>query len=335
MSRPSTLPDWATNANYGAGARPWNGQPNKNAPSAGVIAEGFDPENPLYADFVNWIINNHALWIDCHDTVLTPTPPVNGVNTPQVLFKDSAGKARHLVSHNGFPGGAVNAFREDWKVLMATTTAGAIAANPLWFVTSAGAPTGTTSLIPTAVYPGNALNIVPLNTTNNKVALATNQQVMHPGCTFASWELKFDFGMDAIGNNGMTYWVGLSGGKDPSAPASGYLWFRKATGDTNWQCEANDGTTTTTVDSTAPPVTEASAMQRMRIEYHGSASPYGVNTALFFINDALVATITTHLPTAAQYMAFAGKCTAGGTGHDATLGTVELNVNRYSTGGTI
>lgn len=63
MARPTVAPDWATNANFGAGARPWNGQPNKTQPSSGVIAEGFDPENPLFADMLNWAIWNHGEWI--------------------------------------------------------------------------------------------------------------------------------------------------------------------------------------------------------------------------------------------------------------------------------
>lgn len=78
MNRPTTLPDWATNPNYGAGSRPWNGQPNKTQPSAGVIAEGFDPESPAYADFMNWLLNNHGQWINYHDAIIATAHRGNG-----------------------------------------------------------------------------------------------------------------------------------------------------------------------------------------------------------------------------------------------------------------
>src|ERR1700749_880704 len=61
---PIVAPDWATANTYGAGARPWNGQANKTQPSAGMIAEGFDPENPLFADLLNFILWNHGQYID-------------------------------------------------------------------------------------------------------------------------------------------------------------------------------------------------------------------------------------------------------------------------------
>jgi hypothetical protein len=66
-TRPTTLPDWATNANFGAGVNPWNAQPNKAAPSAGLTAEGFDPQSPIAAEWINFLFNNHAQWIDYLD----------------------------------------------------------------------------------------------------------------------------------------------------------------------------------------------------------------------------------------------------------------------------
>jgi hypothetical protein len=70
MTRPVVPPDWATDATFPAGARPWNGQPNKTQPSSGKIGTGFLPENPQFADETNWILNNHAAWINYHDLLL-------------------------------------------------------------------------------------------------------------------------------------------------------------------------------------------------------------------------------------------------------------------------
>jgi hypothetical protein len=65
MSRPTNLPDWATNANYGAG--PYSGNANKNKPPSGNIAEGFDPGAGMPASWFNWLFNNHGQWNDYHD----------------------------------------------------------------------------------------------------------------------------------------------------------------------------------------------------------------------------------------------------------------------------
>lgn len=67
MSRPTVLPDWATNGTYGAG--PFAGQPNKAVAPAGNIAEGFDPGSGIPAEWLNERISNHAQWIDYQDVV--------------------------------------------------------------------------------------------------------------------------------------------------------------------------------------------------------------------------------------------------------------------------
>lgn len=61
MTRPTNLPDWATNTNYSVG--PYPGQPNKVQPPAGVVSEGFNPQSPLPAEWVNGNFNNHGSWI--------------------------------------------------------------------------------------------------------------------------------------------------------------------------------------------------------------------------------------------------------------------------------
>ena len=61
--RPTDAPDWATNANFAAGAFDWSGQANKLKPDAGKIADGFDPDEDFYVEWLNWIENNHGQWI--------------------------------------------------------------------------------------------------------------------------------------------------------------------------------------------------------------------------------------------------------------------------------
>lgn len=49
--------DWATDANYPAGAATWSGTATKVAPSAGVQADGFAPEDQPPAQWINWLFN--------------------------------------------------------------------------------------------------------------------------------------------------------------------------------------------------------------------------------------------------------------------------------------
>lgn len=65
MAKPTSVPDWATGTNYGFG--PYPGQPNKATPPGSNITEGFDPQNGIPAEWVNWLFNNHGQWINWHD----------------------------------------------------------------------------------------------------------------------------------------------------------------------------------------------------------------------------------------------------------------------------
>ena len=49
--------DWATDTNYPAGSETWSATPVKVAPSAGVQADGFTPEDRPPAQWINWLFN--------------------------------------------------------------------------------------------------------------------------------------------------------------------------------------------------------------------------------------------------------------------------------------
>lgn len=49
--------DWATDTNYPAGSATWSATPTKVAPSAGVQADGFTPEDQPPAQWINWLFN--------------------------------------------------------------------------------------------------------------------------------------------------------------------------------------------------------------------------------------------------------------------------------------
>lgn len=72
MSFPTDPPDqWATNTNYSAG--PYAGQPNKNAPPAGNVGEGFNPGAGLITSWMNRLWNNHGQWISALRNIVLGT----------------------------------------------------------------------------------------------------------------------------------------------------------------------------------------------------------------------------------------------------------------------
>ena len=66
MTRPSVAPDFATDANYVAAGKPWDGQPTKVTPGA-IKTEGWEPQVGLAAQHVNYMLNNHGGWINYLD----------------------------------------------------------------------------------------------------------------------------------------------------------------------------------------------------------------------------------------------------------------------------
>lgn len=64
MSRPDELPAWATDPNYPAGSKAWSSQPTKIAPTSGQKAQGAEPQVGFGAQQLNWLLNNHARWLD-------------------------------------------------------------------------------------------------------------------------------------------------------------------------------------------------------------------------------------------------------------------------------
>lgn len=133
--------------------------------------------------------------------------------------------------------------------------------------------------------------------------------------------LNMQWGIAATGAN-VRSWAGLtsnSGSTQCGAtnPAGDYAAFRWAQGvDTNIQCITKDSSTQTVVDSGVP--VTLGAVNKLAINCDSANSQ-----VLFYINGSLVATITTHLPTAATAMKWmSGFTQTAGTGAQLYIGRV-------------
>lgn len=70
MAKPSTVPTFATSANYPASSQPWSAGVTKVQPPAGLIATGYEPEMPPPAQYENWLKNLYGQWLQwMNDTV--------------------------------------------------------------------------------------------------------------------------------------------------------------------------------------------------------------------------------------------------------------------------
>lgn len=117
MARPTTLPTWATDANYGTG--PFAGQPTKLEPAAGIQLQGFYPEMPGSSRHQNWWQNLVHLWIS-HFSTEYPLVEVfesNGTWTKPAWAKwvyavavGRGGAAGANVPGGGFGGGGGSGF---------------------------------------------------------------------------------------------------------------------------------------------------------------------------------------------------------------------------------
>ena len=268
MSKPSVLPDWATATNYTAGT--YSGQTNKSAPPAGNVSEGFNAGYGLPAEWLNYMLNNHALWINWLNQASLSASRSSFV---EAQWSQWSGKfvAADLEAYAG-------PFKVRWSAAIATAPS---LAGP-GFATSNN--TGAPYMV------GLVDNSKSVNVEAGVVGsshASTDGLMRMETWTVASIEI--DIAMSAVGANNATVIAGLS--NDTTGNFKGAL-FWKASANTNWQCKTDDGAATTTQDSGVPPVVDT--WQTLRIDLYGSGSSGGLR-AEFYINGSLVKTNTTNV----------------------------------------
>jgi hypothetical protein len=129
-------------------------------------------------------------------------------------------------------------------------------------------------------------------------------------------------------------WCATDGlaGSDPFATALEHLQFRKRTTDTNWQAYSYNVTTGETFVDTGVAALGVS-FQRFRLEYRAAnVSDDATEKALFLINGAVVATITTNLPPSGTVLkeCFGTKrVTVGVSAVSMSVGPVVLGSNMF------
>lgn len=258
--------------------------------------------------------------------------------TPPLVLTDTGSASRSFFSRNGYLMSRVSERIEDWSCIIATNP---VAAAELVGTPLRAAWNGTVALFTNtyAAFTNNCWNgpgaEFSIGTTNANALCIGTANALGPDPTNAAAnfvsELQWSWSMSAVGANNQLVNAGFYNFAS-SLPVADAVMFRKDSTDTNWQCVLRAGSADTVVNSGVAP--SANQGQRFKIELHGKASPLGTlataAVALFFIDDQLVAAMTTGMPVNFLGVAFGVQNTALSGGATHNLGPVRWAINNYS-----
>jgi hypothetical protein len=138
----------------------------------------------------------------------------------------------------------------------------------------------------------------------------------HLGATFLSIVLEIDVAFSTLSATNTTLFAGLADSSGPTG-ATNLIGFQRQLGGTNWQGVL---TGSTAVDLGLTPITTTTPPQRLKLEVHGTASPYGSGgngRVRYWVNEVLKAEITGAIPNVAVGVVVG----AGVGGSAASVGT--------------
>lgn len=148
------------------------------------------------------------------------------------------------------------------------------------------------------------------------------------GVAGTKFAMEWAAALSAVGANDTTYNMGLDDAAPPdncysnNLAVNDYAQFRKTSAQTTWRAVTCNGTTETVTDTGVTPT--AGGYNLFRIEYDKDAASYK-----FYIDNVLVATHTTNLPSAVNLRAAFGGTRTAAASSFMTLGPVIASVNTF------
>jgi hypothetical protein len=288
-----------------------------DADNAASVAQAFK----VLADFIAWLMAPLAVVAAWAQTIF--------------WWSDARGNKRFVIDHFGFPAGALDARTEMWQPAAGFAVSGAgPTTNGSWTWTSNASGSGSVVNAPGIVVGANFSSLSP--------CLQINVDGTGSGKT-GSWgeaatsifvdesivELEFD--AEAYTVSGIQWDMGFAANGAPGSISKGVYFSRPVGAGVNWQCITVDGGSPTTVDSGI--LATGGTHHQFRIIVVGaSISDDSTARALFYIDGALVANITSTLPVnngSLMGPSFGGQ-TSGSPGGTQTL-LVGAKVSRQNT----
>jgi hypothetical protein len=261
---------------------------------------------------------------------LNGTAAFRSAFTPLAQWIDALGSVRSIIDHNGYRRGRTNEIIEDWQAWANLTGPSGPQQAGRWFY-SVPASTIMFGLNATAAFPGGGLLLSTTSIpTSTSIGLTTPHGALMPQ-SFTSLVMEFEASMSPVGANAMNWQIGLSSSGTtnvgtPLASANQVTIGRRSSDPNTWQLFTANGTTLNVVDTGV--TINTTVPDRITLELHGSASPYGAR-ARCFINETLIET-SANLPltTTALNLILGGTSTGTATA-TLTVSPLRTIFNRY------
>jgi hypothetical protein len=250
--------------------------------------------------------------------------------TPLAQWSDALGNVRSIVDHNGYRRGRTNEIIEDWQAWVNLTGPSGPQQAGRWFY-SVPASTILFGFNATAAFPGGG---ILLSTTSIPTATSIGMTTPHLAFmpqSFTSLVMEFEASMSPVGANAMNWQVGVSSSGTtnvgtPLATAQQMTVGRRASDPNTWQLFTANGSALNVVDTGV--AINTTVPDRITLELHGSASPYGAK-ARCFINETLIET-STNLPLTTQALnLILGGTSTGTATATLTVSPLRAVLNRY------
>jgi hypothetical protein len=252
----------------------------------------------------------------------------NATVTPLFAALNGSGKIRTLIDRNGFlQGFGVYQFFEPWLIAPGAATA-------IWSQSlSAGAAQSAQN--PNANYNTRYIQITPSSgALASSISVLSTPLLFMPNNASLSVALEFEIGFNAAAlgtTSNVSFVAGFDNGNDPVNADTQFAYLKKQNNNANWIISTNDGGVQLSNIESTPPTTNPNniPIDRVKMEIQGSSSPFGSYQMSTWVNEVLLETRTTRLPTAAQRVIF-GSGNEGGAPSGsplAYLGPVRCSYN--------
>lgn len=244
--------------------------------------------------------------------------------TPLAQWLDQGGNARGMIDHNGYRRGRVTEFYEDWLFINGALSPGTGNFGRFGYST----PTGGNG----NYFPPNSTNnvsgLLGLSTSGtlsgNTIYAKTTQNIFvlqSQTSLIVEFECLFPNSAD-----NMNWMVGFSNVLSGTPSSVNQIFaVGKRSSDTNYQLFSSSGSVLAAVDSGVVPASSSSPLDRITLELHGSASPYGARARLF-VNEKMVETTT--VPTATAMPLLVIGTTVGTSSSGVSISPLRATWNR-------
>ena len=310
--------------------------PQPHAGAVAVVALPQDTVDPLNESTIDQLAKMPTDWLTW---LMAPTARSTQWAEDTHYWQNALGQKKFRVDHMGYPAGAFQQLVENWRGQDSQVGTGSGTFNNTnlrWAVAVTSTVGGQVVVSSPDITPtflvrnvqievgSGAADVSQIYAQELTTIFATTQGIA------IEWDLRTDISIDQMHFSCGVADIPAGNYQGPTAGFAGMAFF-KGNANADWMVVCGDGTAlATAVDSGV--AVAATTHYKMRLEYLGSGvADDGVSAVRAYINNVLVATITTHVPTTvANHLAnpfFSMTRDSGSTQRLISLGPVRMTQN--------